>query len=208
MLPSCDGCWVTRRVGLLWSQSLPLSTTADGHAEPRLSREAGADGAFSPLIMSHILTGCPVSHSPSLKSHTRSHTRVSPPLTVQDTHILWTPHEPPVIHRSERSLYRRPAQYVSNTHPITCKPQTTHPHFITLHTNNPTQVPPMRHTHHTPNTHHAPSMHFTPLPPHAPHPPAPSPPRSPHTPSALSHATPTHHFPSRSNQGRTRQASL
>ena len=48
MLPSCDGCWVTRRVGLLWSQSLPLSTTADGHAEPGLSREAGADSAFSP----------------------------------------------------------------------------------------------------------------------------------------------------------------
>lgn len=158
--------------------------------------------------MSHILTGCPVSHAPSLKSHTRSHTRVSPPLTVQDTHILWTPHEPPVIHRSERSLYRRPAQYVSNMHPITCKPQTTHPHFITLHTNSHTQVPPMRHTHHTPNTHHAPSTHFTPLPPHAPHPPSPSPPRSPHTPSALSHAMPTHHFPSRSNQGRTRQASL
>ena len=31
-------------------------------------------------------------------------------------------------------------------------PQTTDdtPHFITLHTNSPTQMPPMRHTHHTP----------------------------------------------------------
>ena len=140
MLPSCDGCWVTRRVGLLRSQSLPLSSTADGHAEPRLSREAGADSAFSLLvIMLHILTRRPVSHAPSLKSHVRSHTRVSPPLTVQDTHRLWTPHEPPVIHRSKHSLSRRSARYVSNMHPITRKPQTTH------HTSSPcTQTAPHR----------------------------------------------------------------
>ena len=64
-LPSCDGCWVTSRMRLLWSRPLHLSAAVKGHAEPRLSRDAGTESASSFLVITlHVLTWCPMSTLP------------------------------------------------------------------------------------------------------------------------------------------------